>query len=73
MRSAGIPIEALKKYVALFHQPGTENERKNILIEQRQILQERYDRLTETIKRLDYKIEHYDSLHKPAPTTADDQ
>lgn len=61
MRSAGIQIEALIEYVALF-QSGEETTyaRKQILIEQRDQLQVKMEHIKETIERLNYKIERYD-------------
>ncbi|BBB92498.1 MAG TPA: MerR family transcriptional regulator [Methylomusa anaerophila] len=58
MRDAGLTVEVLIKYVALF-QKGEETveERKKLLIEQRQLLQKRTEEMLDTLKRLDYKIE----------------
>lgn len=75
MRKAGVQIEALVEYVALFEQgEETAEARKNILIEQRQQLLMRMEDLKESLERLDGKIEHYEqglrqveeSLRKPA-------
>lgn len=75
MRKAGVQIEALVEYVALFEQgEETAEARKNILIEQRQQLLLRMEDLKESLERLDGKIEHYEqglrqveeSLRKPA-------
>lgn len=67
MRSAGIQIEALIEYVALF-QSGEETTyaRKQILIEQRDQLQVKMEHIKETIERLNYKIERYDQTILPA-------
>lgn len=62
MRGAGVQIEALIEYVALFSQEGTEEARKAILIEQRARLAEKLEVLQDTMKRLDYKINHYDEI-----------
>ncbi|MBD7913345.1 MerR family transcriptional regulator [Clostridium cibarium] len=61
MRSAGLPIEALIEYVALF-QEGDETieARKNILKEQRKHLKEKMENMKATLERLDYKIERYE-------------
>lgn len=62
MRGAGIPIEALIEYVALFQQGvKTACARKKILIEQREILLQQIEKLKETLDRLDYKIERYNN------------
>lgn len=63
MRSAGLPIEALIEYVALYKEGNkTEASRKAILIEQRDILQERMDSLQKTLDKLNYKINNYELL-----------
>lgn len=58
MRGAGLSVEVLIDYVALY-QKGDETieARKKLLIEQRQVLQKRTDDMLETLKRMDYKIE----------------
>ncbi|MEG0772073.1 MerR family transcriptional regulator [Clostridium sp.] len=61
MRSAGLPIEVLIDYVALFQQGDeTINARKELLTEQRKQLVEKMEDMKKTIERLDYKIERYD-------------
>lgn len=61
MRSAGMPIHILRNYVALFQKgDATIQERKQILIKQRQTLLEKKKDIEETIERLDYKIEKYE-------------
>jgi len=61
MRSAGLPVETLIEYVALFQQgDSTREQRKEILIEQRALLQQRLTAMEETIARLDRKIERYE-------------
>ena len=64
MRSAGVQVEALIEYVDLFFKKGTEEARKDILVEQRARLQEQLETLQSTIERLDYKISHYDEILK---------
>ncbi|WP_195269424.1 MerR family transcriptional regulator [Eubacterium sp. 1001713B170207_170306_E7] len=65
MRGAGLPIEALIDYVALFQQGEmTVEARKTILIEQRDVLVERMKEMQTTLERLNQKIEHYEEgLH----------
>ena len=63
MRSAGLPIEALIEYVTLFRQGNSTIEaRKEILIEQRDILEEKINFMTATLERLNYKIDNYDTI-----------
>lgn len=63
MRGAGLPIDALVKYVTLFQQgKSTEKERKEILIKQRNLLAERVTELQKTLERLNNKIENYDVI-----------
>lgn len=58
MRGAGLSIEVLIEYVALYQQGDeTIESRKKLLIEQRQLLQKRAEEMLETLKRMDYKIE----------------
>ena len=67
MRSAGLPIEALIEYVALYKEGSkTEASRKAILIEQRDILQERMSSLQKTLDKLNYKIDNYELLMRNA-------
>ena len=61
MRGAGLQIEALIEYVALFQQgEATVGARKAILIEQREQLAERITQMQQTLERLDTKIAHYE-------------
>lgn len=62
MRGAGLPIESLVEYVALFVQGDkTVPARKLLLIEQRQKLAQRISEMQGVLARLDTKIEGYDS------------
>lgn len=62
MRAAGLPIEVLIEYVALF-QRGYEtiDARKVLLKEQRALLAQKMEDMKKTLERLDYKIERYES------------
>jgi DNA-binding transcriptional MerR regulator len=62
MRNAGLPIEVLIEYVALF-QKGHEtiDARKQLLKEQRTILAQKMEDMRKTLERLDYKIEMYEN------------
>jgi DNA-binding transcriptional MerR regulator len=67
MRAAGLPIEVLIEYVALFQQGDSTSEaRKDLLIEQRNQLIARMDDMQKTLERLDYKIERYEQAVVPA-------
>lgn len=61
MRKAGVQIEALIEYVALF-QKGDEtiDARKELLIEQRNQLRERMREMQQSLNRLDQKIDKYE-------------
>ena len=61
MRAAGVQIEALIEYVALFQQgDSTVDARKAILIEQRDQLVGRMADMQRSLDRLNYKIERYE-------------
>lgn len=63
MREAGIPVEVLVKYYELYKQgESTHEERKQLLINQRNILQERVATMTETLTKLTWKIDNYDKI-----------
>lgn len=67
MRGAGLPIEALIEYVALCKESDkTEASRKAILVEQRDILQQRIESLQKTLVKLNYKIDNYGHLNQEA-------
>jgi DNA-binding transcriptional MerR regulator len=62
MRSAGLPIETLIEYVGLVQQgDDTIEARKEILKEQRVLLQGRMKEMQKTLKLLDHKIEVYEN------------
>ena len=63
MRAAGMPIEALIEYMNLFKQgKKTIVARKQLLIEQRDVLLKKQEEIKNTIERLDYKIELYNVI-----------
>lgn len=65
MRSAGIEIETLKRYVSLFRQgTKTVKERKILLEEQREKLLKKQEDIKATLDRLNYKIEKYEEIEK---------
>ena len=62
MRSAGLPIEVLIEYVGLVQQGDkTIETRKEILIEQRELLAARMNEMQKTLDILDHKIEVYEN------------
>ena len=62
MRGAGLPVEALSRYVALTLQ-GDETiaARRNLLLAQRAQLELQRQTVETTIARLEYKISRYDA------------
>lgn len=61
MRAAGVQIEALIEYVALFQQgDGTIDARKHLLMEQREQLVERMADRQRSLDRLNDKIARYE-------------
>ena len=61
MRSAGLSIESLVEYVALFRKGDqTRDARKRLLLDQRQALAARVAELQATLDKLDTKIARYD-------------
>lgn len=67
MRNAGLPVEVLIEYVALFQKGNdTVEARKEILIEQRDKLKERIEEMQKTLQRLNYKIENYENGFRQA-------
>lgn len=61
MRAAGVQIEALIEYVALFQQgDDTIDARKASLIEQREQLLARMEDMQKSLDRLNMKIERYE-------------
>ncbi len=66
MRSAGLPIEVLIEYMALYQQgDATITARKEILIEQRAMLAARITELQKTLDLLDFKIASYENTLLP--------
>ena len=65
MRDAGVSIEALVHYMKLLDEgPETHEQRKQILVEQREVMRERAKQIQHGIDTLDYKIENYDAIMK---------
>ena len=61
MRNAGLPIETLIDYVTMFQQgDSTIDARKELLIEQRKVLEKKIKDMNDTLGRLNHKIELYE-------------
>src|SRR5262245_31275888 len=61
MRGAGLPVEVLIEYMGLVQQGDrTIEARKEILIEQRDLLAAKMEEMQKTLERLNYKIEVYE-------------
>ena len=62
MRGAGLPVEVLIEYMALVQQGDqTIEARKEILIEQRDLLTAKMAEMQKTLERLNYKINVYEN------------
>lgn len=60
MRSAGISIEVLKKYVDLYDEgESTKLERQQLLEEEQEKLEEKIKTMTKALNKLKFKIELY--------------
>ncbi len=65
MRSTGMPIEALIEYMTLFRQgKKTVGARKQLLMEQREVLLGKQKEIKNTLDRLDYKIKLYNEIEE---------
>ena len=61
MRSAGMSIESLRRYIQLFDaQEDNTKEQKAILTKQLTVMEEKRDDLQAAIDHLNYKLNHYD-------------
>ncbi len=61
MRGAGLPVEVLIEYMSLVQQgDSTVEARKEILVEQRDLVAARLAEMQKTLDRLNYKIEVYE-------------
>ena len=61
MRGAGLPVEVLIEYVGLVQQGDkTIEARKEILVEQRDLVKARMEEMQKTLDLLDHKIEVYE-------------
>lgn len=63
MRGAGISVESLIDYVKLFQEgDNTVKARKQILVEEYEILSEKIKKMQEVQQRLKFKIESYEKI-----------
>ena len=61
MRSAGVSVETLVEYVALFHQgTATIHARKQLLLEQRKQIVAHIEELNAVLAKLDWKLDGYE-------------
>src|SRR5215510_1200197 len=61
MRGAGLPVEVLIEYMELVQQgDSTIEARREILVEQRDLVAARLEEIQKTLERLNYKIEVYE-------------
>lgn len=66
MRAAGLPIEVLIDYMGLIQQGDrTIEARKEILVEQRDLLVARMEEMQKTLDLLNHKIEIYEKAIQP--------
>lgn len=63
LRNAGISIETIRTYVKLAEK-GDETiaSRKELLIEQRDLLERKIRKLTDSMRVINYKIDHYEEI-----------
>lgn len=66
MRNAGLPIEVLIEYVSLFQKgDSTLEARRELLVEQRNLLTEKMEEMRITLERLNVKIDRYEQIYIP--------
>ena len=70
MRRAGVQVEALIEYVSLYQRGnGTQEARKQLLIEQRDLLKAKTEEMLATLQLLENKIERSDQWNPPWENT----
>ncbi|MEM7734198.1 MAG: MerR family transcriptional regulator [Deinococcota bacterium] len=60
MRESGMPIQALKRYVSLCHQPGTGRARCDLLTDHRDVVKDKMAALQTQLERIESKIGWYE-------------
>jgi len=74
MRSAGLSIEALTNYLKLYEMGDeTFDERRVLLVEQRNLLNSKLADMQKVIDRLNLKIERYDTIFAKHKHTEQDK
>lgn len=74
MKSAGLPIEAMIKYVKLFQEGDkTLGARLQLLKEQRELLLTQKKQIDVTLERLNYKIARYENMAGTERKTCDER
>lgn len=74
MRNAGLPVEAMIEYVRLTQQgDSTISARRQLLIEQREVLLEQKAKINATLERLNYKIKRYEIAVQTGKLTWNDE
>lgn len=62
-RKAGVPIDTLIEYVSLYQQgEATKKARRQLLVNELELLDQRIEELQQTRSRLVNKIQHYDGV-----------
>ena len=62
MRNSGMSIESIIEYIKLYNKgDATLEARKQLLIDQRETIVNRINELKETLEKLDFKIQNYDT------------
>ncbi|MBF9016355.1 MULTISPECIES: MerR family transcriptional regulator [unclassified Oceanispirochaeta] len=68
LRSTGMPLSTIRKYRELMEQgDSTAEERKDLLLEQKESLLEEITTLQDSLKRISFKIDYYDQLCSKNP------
>ena len=63
MREAGVSIQTLQKYISLLKLGDhTMEERKDLLIHERDLMIQRMAMIEESLKKLNYKIDNYEKF-----------
>lgn len=62
LRNSGVTVASIKKYVGLVQKGSeTREQRKQILLEQRQALLKKWAQIDDALKHMDIKLESYDT------------
>lgn len=63
LRSTGMPLSTIRRYRELMEQgDATVEERKNLLLDQKESLVREISTLQDSLERINYKIDYYDEL-----------